>query len=128
MCCHCTCKAGLGEACSHIPALLYALDSAVKHQEDSDGPRQWGLPPVKAGKACYEEGSGTDFSNSAKKHCNANNKVGVSAAAIEKFYRDLDNAAQTAPEKSGLLSLVPVYCNQFQPKTTTASDEGIQPS
>jgi hypothetical protein len=27
---HCTCMAGLGEACSHMPALLFAIDTTVK--------------------------------------------------------------------------------------------------
>ncbi|XP_049912491.1 uncharacterized protein LOC126397620 [Epinephelus moara] len=131
LCGHCTCKAGLGEVCSHITALLYAVDSAVKHLEDrscTDGPRQWGLPPVKAGKALFEEGSGIDFSNPAKKRCGVHNKshsgpsgkcVGVSTAAIEKFYKDLDNATPNPSEKSGLLRILPQYCHQFQPKVVS---------
>nr|XP_055049692.1 uncharacterized protein LOC129435407 [Misgurnus anguillicaudatus]XP_055049693.1 uncharacterized protein LOC129435407 [Misgurnus anguillicaudatus] len=80
LCGHCTCKAALGEVCSHVTALLYAIDSAVKHLEDkscTDGPRQWGLPPLKAGKALYEEGSGIDFSNPAKKRCGVNHQSQV---------------------------------------------------
>ncbi|XP_051805909.1 uncharacterized protein LOC127530192 isoform X1 [Acanthochromis polyacanthus] len=127
-CGHCTCKAGLGEVCSHIAALLYALDSAVKRLEEkscTDGPRQWGLPPVKAGKALYEEATGIDFSNPLKKHNNKSNKsykkrpakkIKVSMDATEKFYKDLDGAASTASEKSGLLSILPGYCDQFQAK------------
>ncbi|CAM4659745.1 unnamed protein product [Leuciscus chuanchicus] len=132
LCGHCTCKAGLGEVCSHVTALLYAIDSAVKHLEDkscTDGPRQWGLPPLKAGKALYEEGSGIDFSNPAKKRCGVNNqshsgcpsvkKVGVSAAAIEQFYKALDNATPNPSEKSGILRILPHYCKQFQPKVVS---------
>jgi hypothetical protein len=29
MCSHCTCMAGLGEACSHIAAMLFAIESAT---------------------------------------------------------------------------------------------------
>ncbi|KAG1930536.1 hypothetical protein F2P79_022206 [Pimephales promelas] len=105
LCGHCTCKAGLGEVCSHVTALLYAIDSAVKHLGDkscTDGPRQWGLPPLKAGKALYEEGSGIDFSNPAKKRCGA-----------------LDNATPNPSEKSGILRILPHYCKQFQPKVVS---------
>ncbi|KAG1925574.1 hypothetical protein F2P79_025443 [Pimephales promelas] len=126
----CTCKAGLGEVCSHVTALLYAIDSAVKHLGDkscTDGPRQWGLPPLKAGKALYEEGSGIDFSNPAKKRCGVNNQShsgcpsgkSVSAAAIEQFYKALDNATPNPSEKSGILRILPHYCKQFQPKVVS---------
>ncbi|XP_073727763.1 uncharacterized protein [Misgurnus anguillicaudatus] len=134
LCGHCTCKVGLGEVCSHVTALLYAIDSAVKHLEDkscTDGPRQWGLPPLKAGKALYEEGSGIDFSNPAKKRCGVNHqsqsgyssvkKVGVSAAAIEQFYKALDNATPNPSEKSGILRILPRYCTQFEPKLASLS-------
>ncbi|XP_063078742.1 uncharacterized protein LOC134468800 [Engraulis encrasicolus] len=45
LCGHCTCKAGLGEVCSHIAALLYTLDATVKKAQEkscTDGHRQWG--------------------------------------------------------------------------------------
>ena len=132
VCGHCPCKAGLGEVCSHVTALLYAVESAVKHLEDrscTDGPRQWGLPPVKAGKALYEEGSEIDFSNPSKKRCGVHNKshsgrpsggkMGVSAAAMEQFYRALDDATTNPSEKSGILRILPDYCKQFQPKVVS---------
>ena len=33
VCAHCTCTAGLGEACSHIAALLFTLEANTKHQK-----------------------------------------------------------------------------------------------
>lgn len=129
VCGHCTCKAGLGEVCSHITALLYAPDSAVKHLADrscTDGPQQWGLAPLKAGKALFAEGCAIDFSHPAKKHCGAHStsnsvpstarKSGASTAAIEQFYRALDNATENPEEKSGLLRILLQYSHQFQPK------------
>lgn len=132
LCGHCTCKAGLGEVCSHITALLYALESAVRHLEArscTDGPRQCGLPQVKPGKDLFEEGSGIDFSNPAKRcsgqhqridpSCAGKDKVRISTEAIDQFYRDLDNAAQNPNEKSGLLRILPQYCHQFQPRVVS---------
>lgn len=132
LCGHCTCKAGLGEVCSHITALLYALESTVRHLGDrscTDGPRQWGLPLVKAGKDLFEEGSGIDFSYPAKRcsgqhqiiHPSSSHKekVSISTEATEKFYRDLDNATQNTNGKSGLLRILPQYCHQFQPKVVS---------
>ncbi len=34
MCSHCTCMAGLGEACSHIAAILFAVESYNKLNQD----------------------------------------------------------------------------------------------
>ena len=33
---HCLCMAGLGEACSQIGALLFAIDHTVRHKNDDD--------------------------------------------------------------------------------------------
>ena len=122
-CGHCTCK----QVCSNIAALLYALDCAVKRLEEkrcTDGPRQWGLPSVKVGKALYEEATAIDFSNPSKKHNKSSKsfkdwhskEINVSLDAIEKFYKDLDGAASTTSEKSGLLSILAGYWDYFQPK------------
>ena len=35
ICAHCTCKAGLGEACSHIAALLFAVEAHTKAWEST---------------------------------------------------------------------------------------------
>ena len=35
ICCHCTCMAGLGEACSHIAALLFAAEAHNRLKDTS---------------------------------------------------------------------------------------------
>ena len=35
ICAHCTCMAGLGEACSHIAALLFVLEANTKMQKNT---------------------------------------------------------------------------------------------
>lgn len=45
---HCTCKAGLGEACSHIAAVLFYIDAVVKSRDGqacTDKVNAW-LPPT----------------------------------------------------------------------------------
>lgn len=42
----------------------------------------------------------------------------MSAAAIEQFYRALDNAPNPS-EKSGIICILPHYCKQFQPKVVS---------
>lgn len=44
---HCTCMAGLGEACSHVGALLFYVDAAVKIKNSktvTEEPAYWKLP------------------------------------------------------------------------------------
>ena len=48
ICAHCTCKAGLGEACSHIAAVLLAIEAqtqAAKNTSCTSKPCAW-LPPT----------------------------------------------------------------------------------
>lgn len=46
---HCTCLAGLGEACSHVGAILYAVETLVRSYENkskTDFPCQWNRPKI----------------------------------------------------------------------------------
>lgn len=46
---HCTCIAGLGEACSHVGAVLYAVECLVRSRENeskTDFPCQWNKPKL----------------------------------------------------------------------------------
>ncbi|KAH7983161.1 hypothetical protein HPB52_009697 [Rhipicephalus sanguineus] len=50
LCAHCTCMAGLGEACSHVGAVLFYLEAAVTRRDGrscTDGQSAW-LPPHRA--------------------------------------------------------------------------------
>ena len=45
---HCTCMAGLGEACSHIAALLFSTEAYTRHMKNiscTSNPCEW-LPPT----------------------------------------------------------------------------------
>ena len=49
LCAHCTCMAGLGEACSHIAALLFAAEAYTKLSKDSSctsEPCRWLSPSM----------------------------------------------------------------------------------
>ncbi len=49
ICAHCTCMAGLGEACSHIAALLFAVEvhNRLKDTSCTSQPCQWLSPTMK---------------------------------------------------------------------------------
>lgn len=65
---HCTCMAGLGEACSHIAATLFTIEAAVKKVKET---ACTSLPCVwsdsSGGKADFAEGYEIDFTSPARK-------------------------------------------------------------
>ena len=68
ICAHCTRMAGLGEACSHISALLFDLEATTKMKKNASCTSQlcsW-LPPSMQ-KVEYAPISHIDFSTPAKK-------------------------------------------------------------
>nr|XP_054925241.1 uncharacterized protein LOC126529597 isoform X2 [Dermacentor andersoni] len=65
---HCTCKAGLGEACSHIGAILFYIQAVVQRRDGqacTDKENAWLPPPVRSLEA--KPVSGVSFSSSKMK-------------------------------------------------------------
>ena len=84
LCAHCTCMAGLGEACSHIAALLFAVETntQLKSQFSSTSlPCSW-LPPSFR-SVPFAEIANIDFTTPAQKRKQLleTNKSGTSAAS-----------------------------------------------
>lgn len=74
---HCTCMAGLGEACSHIGALLFYVEYHVRNTVTSV-PAYWMDPGIKS--AQYDEVKNIDFSTPAKILQNKNESSGSNHA------------------------------------------------
>lgn len=95
---HCTCKAGLGEVCSHVAATLFALESAVKHLKSrtcTDGPRQWGQSSdVTGGRAIFSSGCNIDFTSPERKR--------------KQACMELCNSGLPPPSKSKKTSSIPL--------------------
>ena len=68
MCAHCTCMAGLGEVCSHISAVLFAVDYNTRMKNSTSAtslPCAW-LPPTMQ-KVPYAQLCDIDFTSSKQK-------------------------------------------------------------
>lgn len=126
LCAHCTCMAGLGEACSHIAALLFAAEAQTqikKNTSCTSRPCSW-LPPAMQ-DVSYAPIADIDFSTPKTKrrlmiegerstplHHATHHSVPVpSQNDIAALYEDLSNAGKPA-----LLSIVPQYCEQYVPQ------------
>ena len=120
LCAHCTCKAGLGEACSHIAAILAEAQTQVKKNIScTSHPCKW-LPPSR--QKCWL------FSNcwhwlfqprtkrkrmmeerSSQQPHSATLVVPIpSESDLEHLYKELWNHGKPA-----LLSIVPQYCDRY---------------
>lgn len=130
---HCDCQAGLGEACTHIASLLYAVDGTVRVRDSrtvTQEPAYW-LLPASVKKVSYAEVRDINFSSAkAMKKQFESQFDNVSAAPspvpastkkakktinpptdddLQVFYRNLHG--------TGKKSVVPGYADHYIPKT-----------
>ena len=135
VCAHCTCMAGLGEACSHIAALLFAAEantSVLKNTSCTSQLCSW-LPasnqsveyapisdidfttPVSKRKRMSRGGS-SNTSGSRVKHNPPTPKPNDSELAI--LYQELSKTG-----KPVLLSIIPGFCDEYIPRC----EKGVLP-
>ena len=125
---HCECKAGLDECCSHIAAILFALLTAVKVISDTTCtslPNSWYSSA--GGKAEMAEGSNIAFIN-PKRQVDQLMETGellepttiktrYVPAPSENEISELHELIKPLGVKSALLSVLPGYAAEFQPRT-----------
>ena len=126
ICAHCTCMAGLGEACSHISALLFAAEThtrLVKNTACTSLPCGW-LPPTLK-NVTYKPVSDIDFTApKTKKKKTEDQQVSPALSTstiicppteceIKAFYEELKKSG-----KPSLLSIVPGYCDEYVVNST----------
>lgn len=110
---HCDCMAGLGESCSHIASLLWAVEAGVKKRESltvTDKKAYWVMPAaVKA--IPYSTVRNIKFFKSLAQPKESKH-VPPSPDELSNFYKALKNC----PSKPAILSLIPPpYSNDFVP-------------
>ena len=128
ICAHCSCMAGLGEACSHIAALLFVLEARTRYMEDTSCTSkrcEW-LPPCMK-QLTFSEIVNVDFSTPSQKR-----KKQLTSRDGKQSQRFLEpSTAPKPPTKSELdifysslaktcklavLSLVPKFSEGYIPK------------
>ena len=134
VCAHCTCMAGLGEACSHIAALLFTIEGNTQTKKRltcTSLPCSWLPPSFRA--VPFAKLADIDFSTplQKRKKLTSLNKGESSRSSqptkqvqepteeeVQEFYSEL---AKTG--KPVVLSLVPKHCENFVP----LSAKGVLP-
>jgi len=137
---HCTCMAGLGESCSHVGALLFWVEAAVKIRNSktvTQSPAYW-LLPTGIQKVAYEEVRDIDFTSATTKKRKLDESImspspqtprvartgGNRSDALEPSREERDmflKKLYDANTKSVLLSLMPGYAQHYKPASLDVS-------
>ena len=130
---HCNCKAGIGEICSHIGALLFSIEAAVKIRNSktvTEEKAYWMLPNV-VNKVGYKSVRDIDFTSAKTKkrkldqakaesspvnHGPKQRKLPVvqepNVHELDNFFSNLSRTGT----KPAILSLVPKFAKSYRPK------------
>ena len=125
ICAHCTCKAGLGEACSHISALLFALEAHTRLVQGNSACTsqlcQWLPPSLQPVDYCRI----VDMDLSVpKRHPPPSTeavaakvaKTSTPAPSVSELSAFYDKLAEVSTP--AFLSIVPGYADAYVPKET----------
>ena len=131
LCAHCTCMAGLGEACSHISALLFAIEANTRIRKNTSctsNPCSWLAPSIR--KVAYAPVCKIDFTTPQKKRsmdddstCSplppakfVTNVKEPTVEELERLYKQFSEC-----ERKPALSIVPDFCDSYIPLSESGS-------
>ncbi len=142
--CHCTCMAGLGETCTHVSALLFAIEAMVKLRDSRTVTQEkayWLLPNCMKNVE-YKECKDIDFSSAkalkkkldqsisesssgasnSREHVISKKSITAKTPSptdneLNDFFKSLDIGGA----KPGIFSLVEPYANSFIPEAKSAA-------
>ena len=122
-CCHCTCTAGLGEACSHVAALLFHSEFVEKKKNDTsvtDVPAYWKKGPTKV--ISPKKMSAIPFVNAKRLYVETKTKVkktiNINKSALPKRVEvaDFMQGMNQYSSECVLLKLVPPFYKNYLPR------------
>ena len=126
---HCTCMAGLGECCSHIGAILFALETSTRMRKEAtvtDVPAYWMFPSQANLDTPYKKVKDMNLESAAKKRksstdmtepvilVNSNNLP--TATPTEDEQNEFFNLLHDVMPKASVLSLTDSFSCEFRPK------------
>eukprot|EP00117_Sycon_ciliatum_P026092 scpid48939/ scgid21499/ Inhibitor of growth protein 1 len=124
---HCTCMAGLGEACSHVAAVLFWLDARSRLNGDvacTSAPCQWLEPGMK--QVEYKRVVDIDFASPGQKFFEHGApkrthgpKPAIKPPTDHEFAALFSSLNAAHHPKPAILSILPEFCDQFVPALAT---------
>ena len=114
---HCDCMAGLGESCSHVASLLWAIEAGCKRRDSltvTDKKAYWVLP-TSVKTVPYARVKDINFS---KTPCSTSTvKPSSVTPPSETELTNFHNCIKDCPSKPALLSLIPAHSDFYVPKS-----------
>ena len=133
---HCTCMAGLGETCTHVGALLFWIETAVRIKSAktvTQSAAYW-LLPSGIDKVGYNEVGDIDFTSASAKKRKLDDSITITSPRPARTSRKSDVPSPTKAEfdtflkrlhdtgtKPVLLSLMPWYAHHYKPASLGVS-------
>ena len=138
LCGHCDCMTGLGESCSYVASLLWAIEAGVKQRQSltvTEKPAYWVLPPpVKS--ITYVRVKDINFlkkrldCHNKKSTCESKKDKSLPTTSSNDKFRDLKpepyklkeflNNLQSCGTKPAILSIIEQYATLYVPKSLHA--------
>ena len=122
---HCDCVAGLGETCTHIATLLFAVDTTVKIRESktvTQEPAYW-LQPATHRQIRYREVGEIDFTSAMTKKKQLDEAIGSWSPVSSRVRQPKNIAAPSLTVSSMALAwlIQSLWCCHFCPHTVICS-------
>ncbi|KAK6176048.1 hypothetical protein SNE40_014409 [Patella caerulea] len=134
---HCTCMAGLGEACTHVAALLFSIEATVKLRDSktvTEEKSYWLLPGSVKG-VTYKQCREIDFTSAKTmkkkmdtmldRNCSSvlstpsHNIKKIIPEPTEEELSTFFKSLHASESKPAILSLISPYAEEFVPKPVT---------
>lgn len=117
---HCNCMAGLGESCSHVASLLWAIEAGCKRRDSltvTEKKAYWVLPSA-VKSVPYSRVKDIKFSKTPSSAASVIKESSVGApseAELTEFFNNINKC----PSKPAILSLIPDHAVFYVPKSLT---------
>lgn len=114
---HCDCMAGLGESCSHVASLLWAIEAGCKRRDSltvTDKKAYWVLP-TSVKTVPYARVKDINFSKTPSSTSTV--KPSSVTPPSETELTNFLNCIKDCPSRPALLSLVPAHSDSYVPKS-----------
>ena len=115
---HCNCMAGLGESCSHVASLLWAIEAGSKRRDSltvTEKKAYWVLPSA-VKSVPYEPIKNIKFTKETMSPSSTAQQSSVPSPSPTELH-DLFNNLKKCSSKPAILSLVPAHSDSYVPKS-----------
>lgn len=116
---HCDCMAGLGESCSHVASLLWAIEAGVKRRDSltvTDKKAYWVLPST-VKKVPYSKISDISFNKYGEVNKKTRTESKVPVSSQDEILNFLSNVKSSCDSKPAVMALMKEFSDAYVPSS-----------